>query len=56
MPDYKKMYYKLFRAHAKVIAILERAEKETEEMYMDSKEPFEWPDCSNNKPDKDRKS
>lgn len=38
LSDYKKMYYKLFRAQVKAKAILEKAEKETEAMFMESKE------------------
>lgn len=51
MADYKEMYYKLFRAHAKVIAILKQAELETEEMFMDNKEPIVLIDNENGKQD-----
>ena len=43
MPDYKEMYFKLFRAHSKVLAILDKATLVTEEMAMEAKEPLVLP-------------
>ena len=34
MPDYKEMYFKLFRAQTKAIHILQAAQQETEKMYI----------------------
>lgn len=34
MPDYKKMYCKLFGAVTKAITILQEAQQETEEIYI----------------------
>ncbi len=39
MPDYREMYLKLYRAHAKVLAILNQATLETEEIAMEAKDP-----------------
>lgn len=36
MSDYKKMYLILFRAITKAISILQKAQIECEEIYMDS--------------------
>ena len=36
MPDYKKMYCKLFGAVKKAITILQEAQQETEEIYISS--------------------
>lgn len=38
MPDYKDMYLKLFRSQTEAIALLQKAQQETEEMYI-SAEP-----------------
>lgn len=40
MPNYKEMYFKLFRAHSEVLAILEQAGLKTEEMAMEDNEPI----------------
>lgn len=53
MPNYKEMYFKLFRAHAKVISILEEVEKETEEMYKNSEGPLEFVDFKKRKQEKE---
>ncbi len=34
MPDYKEMYYHLFRETAKAIEILQKAQQKTEELYI----------------------
>ena len=34
MPDYKEMYKRLFQAQTFAIEILQKAQKETEEMYI----------------------
>ena len=39
MADYKKMYFKLFRATTKAIDILVEAQQECEEMYISAEEP-----------------
>lgn len=39
MPDYKEMYYTLFRATEKAMKILEDAQLECEELYISSPEP-----------------
>lgn len=39
MPDYAKMYRKLFNAQTDVINILQAAQQETEQMYIDAPEP-----------------
>ena len=38
MADYKEMYLKLFRATTEAIAILQRVQQETEELYISSEE------------------
>jgi len=38
MPDYGAMYRKLFNAQTDAIRILQQAQQETEEMYMNSPE------------------
>ena len=38
MPDYKKMYAKLFNAITDATEILQQAQRETEEMYIASGE------------------
>ena len=38
MVDYKTMYYKLFNAITDAVEILQSAQIETEEMYMDTPE------------------
>lgn len=39
MPDYAKMYHKLFNAMTDAIVVLQRAQQEVEEMYLSAKEP-----------------
>ena len=38
MPDYKKMYYKLFNAMTDAIEIMKQAQIEAEEIYINSSE------------------
>lgn len=38
MPDYREMYHKLFRASEQAINMLIRAQRECEEMVLDSPE------------------
>lgn len=40
MPDYKKMYYELFRASEEAIQILIKAQQRCEEMYLSAEEPL----------------
>ena len=39
MPDYKEMYFKLFRATEKAMEILIDAQRECEEMYISAPTP-----------------
>ena len=39
MPDYKEMYFKLFRATEKAMEILIAAQRECEEMYISAPTP-----------------
>ena len=39
MEDYKSMYYKLFHSTTEAIAVLQNAQKETEEMFINENEP-----------------
>ncbi len=39
MPDYAKMYRKLFNSQTDAITILQKAQQETEEMYAAAPEP-----------------
>ncbi len=39
MPDYKSMYYQLFKAQTKAMRILESAHLDTEKQFMESQEP-----------------
>ncbi|MDR0286954.1 MAG: hypothetical protein LBI03_04495 [Clostridiales bacterium] len=39
MPDYVKMYYKLFNSQTDAINLLQKAQSETEEMYISSPDP-----------------
>jgi len=39
MPDYAAMYKRLFRSQTEAIAILQKAQQDTEEMYISSPEP-----------------
>lgn len=38
MPDYKKMYYELFRASEEAIRILTEAQRRCEELYISEEE------------------
>ena len=51
MADFKEMYYTLFRAQLKAKAILDEAEKKTEAMFIESKDPLELVDFEHSKPD-----
>lgn len=44
MADFKEMYYTLFRAQIKAKAILDEAEKKTEAMFIECKDPIELVD------------
>lgn len=39
MADYREMYRKLFQATTKAIDILQKAQQETEELYISSDQP-----------------
>jgi hypothetical protein len=39
MPDYATMYRKLFNSQTDAIEILQRAQRETEEMYISAPDP-----------------
>lgn len=39
MADYAKMYRRLFNSQTDAIRILQKAQQETEEMYLSSQEP-----------------
>lgn len=39
MPDYAAMYKRLFRSQTEAIAILQKAQQDTEEMYISLPEP-----------------
>lgn len=39
MPDYKEMYFKMFRAAEQAINLLIEAQQECEEMYISDDEP-----------------
>ncbi len=41
MPDYKTMYFKLFSAVTDAVEILAKAQRETEEIYINSSEDEE---------------
>ena len=50
MSKYKKMYISLFQSITRAIAILQEAQKQTEEMYLSAEQPaIRVPDMS--KPD-----
>jgi len=38
MPDYSKMYQRLFRAQTQAIDLLQKAQQDTEEMYISAPE------------------
>lgn len=42
MPDYAKMYRKLFNSQTDAITVLQKAQQETEEMYAAAPEPDIW--------------
>lgn len=39
MPDYAKMYRRLFNSQTDAITLLQQAQRDTEEMYVSSSEP-----------------
>lgn len=39
MPDYQKMYHRLFRSQTDAIELLQKAQQDTEELYMSSPDP-----------------
>lgn len=39
MPNYAEMYRTLFRSQSQAIEILQKAQQETEEMYLSAPEP-----------------
>lgn len=39
MPDYAEMYKRLFRSQTKAIDILQQAQRDTEDMYIESETP-----------------
>lgn len=39
MSDYKDMYIKLFRSQTKAIQLLQSAQQETEDMYIEAEPP-----------------
>ena len=39
MPDYAKMYKTLFQAQTQAIEILQKAQQDTEEIYISSRDP-----------------
>lgn len=39
MPDFRKMYFALFRSQTIAIGILQEAQKSTEEMYIEVEPP-----------------
>ena len=39
MPDYAKMYHRLFNSQTDAITILQKAQQETEEIYAAAPEP-----------------
>lgn len=41
MADYKSMYYKLFNAFTDAIEILQKAQQETEDIYIDTSDDEE---------------
>ena len=44
MPDYKTMYQKIYKATTRAIQLLQDAQQDTEELYLnDSDTPILWP-------------
>jgi len=39
MPDYKELYFKMFRASEQAVNVLITAQRECEELYISSSEP-----------------
>lgn len=39
MPDYAKMYKRLFQSQTQAIKLLQKAQQDTEEMYISAPEP-----------------
>lgn len=39
MPDYAKMYKRLFQSQTQVIELLQKAQQDTEEMFISAPEP-----------------
>ena len=39
MPDYQKMYVRLFQSQTKAITLLQEAQKDTEDMYIEAEPP-----------------
>lgn len=39
MPDYQKMYHRLFNSQTDAITILQQAQRDTENMYIEAPEP-----------------
>lgn len=52
MPNYKEMYLTLFRASEKAVNIIIEAQKEVEELYINSSEPEIFIISTNNNNDK----
>ena len=58
LPDYKEMYYKLFRASEQAVRILISAQRECEKIYTSTPEPelrFIFPVSTEKKNDTDGK-
>lgn len=57
MPDYAAMYKRLFQSQTQAIEILQKAQQDTEEMYISAPEPsitvLERKKPDEDKPDKD---
>jgi len=57
MPDYAKMYKTLFQSQPRAIEILQKAQQDTEEMYITAPEPelriLEPKEPENGGPDKE---
>lgn len=43
MPNYKTLYYDLFRAHNKAIELLIKAGQDAEALVMNCEEPLDFP-------------
>jgi len=57
MPDYAAMYKRLFNSQTTAIEILQQAQRDTEEMYIEAPEPtltvLERKEPDEDEPDKD---